>query len=100
MFLAKKAMSPNCGRCDAALYYGDASGKPRLSGHPHLASPDRRANSNPFNDGDNVRMVCQSCNLFERNYRRISSENASTKNVPIPFVAARWIAAIDERLQM
>ncbi|KAG5186341.1 hypothetical protein JKP88DRAFT_240942 [Tribonema minus] len=99
VLIFKKKYCPNCALCGSELYYGDTHGKLRFSGRPNQASPDRIDNSNPFYDMDNVRMVCQSCNLSEKDYRRVSSENESTKQGPIPFVAARWIEAVNQRLE-
>jgi hypothetical protein len=100
VFSVKKNGAPNCARgsCGHELYYGGEEGMLHYSGHPRQASPDRLDNSNPFYDSTNVRMVCLSCQLVERDYRRVSFEAERSKQPTVAFVAANWLAAIDERI--
>jgi hypothetical protein len=98
--LARKAETPYCARptCGEELHYGDEKGMLRFTNHPQQASPDRLENSNAFYDYDNIRLVCLCCQHTEHDYSRVSLEAERTKQGPVPFVAANWIAAIDARI--
>jgi hypothetical protein len=90
--------TPNCAECGNELHYGDEKGMLHFTNNGQQASPDRIENSNPLYSITNVRMVCTSCQHVDKDYRRVSSEAERTKQGPVAFVAANWLAAIDARI--